>query len=200
MSGRNGVNPLRGHTVGELIKTLVRDAETLLRLETKLARAELVEKLDLLRSDLNSRIEFGKEALDRDADAFKQEVAGKARLARQAVLFFAAAAVGGLFAFGLLTAVIVRALDEVMPLWTALLLTLGLYLLLTTALAVSGLRRVRQLSPVIPRRTFLQGRTDLRRVFAAPSADAWPPVPEQTIETLREDVEWAKHPTKSATR
>ena len=26
------------------------------------------------------------------------------------------------------------------------------------------------------------------------------PAPQQTIETLKEDVEWAKHPTRSATR
>ena len=30
--------------------------------------------------------------------------------------------------------------------------------------------------------------------------DAGSPVPEQTIETLKEDVEWAKHPTTSAKR
>jgi hypothetical protein len=26
------------------------------------------------------------------------------------------------------------------------------------------------------------------------------PVPEQTIETVKEDLQWAKHPTKSAAR
>jgi hypothetical protein len=36
----------------------------------------------------------------------------------------------------------------------------------------------------------LAGRNRLRR--------ATPPVPEQTIETLKEDVQWAKTPTKSA--
>ena len=30
--------------------------------------------------------------------------------------------------------------------------------------------------------------------------DAGSPAPRQTIETLKEDVEWAKHPTRSATR
>jgi hypothetical protein len=29
-------------------------------------------------------------------------------------------------------------------------------------------------------------------------AEAGPAMPEQTIETLKEDVEWAKHPTRSA--
>jgi hypothetical protein len=30
--------------------------------------------------------------------------------------------------------------------------------------------------------------------------DAGSPAPRQTIETLKEDVEWAKHPTRSVTR
>ena len=30
--------------------------------------------------------------------------------------------------------------------------------------------------------------------------DAGSPAPRQTIETVKEDVEWAKHPTRSVTR
>jgi hypothetical protein len=31
-------------------------------------------------------------------------------------------------------------------------------------------------------------------------AEAMPPVPEQTIATVKEDIEWVKHPTRSEVR
>jgi hypothetical protein len=56
--------------------------------------------------------------------------------------------------------------------------TLAIFLAVTGVLALIGIERV--------------------RAAASGGTDVWRPVPDQTIETLKEDVEWAKHPTRSA--
>ena len=71
------------------------------------------------------------------------------------------------------TAFLILALDGAMPNWLAALIVGLVYA------AVAGL-------------LYLRGK---RRVEEAGS-----PVPEQTVETLKEDVQWAKHPTTSAKR
>jgi hypothetical protein len=84
-----------------------------------------------------------------------------------------AAGVVALLALGALTAFFILVLDEVMPDWLAALIVAAAYG------AVAGV-------------LYLQGR---ERVGEAGS-----PVPEQTVETLKEDVKWAKDQTRSASR
>ena len=98
----------------------------------------------------------------------KTEVAEKGKRAGVGTAAFAGAAVAGLLALGTLTAFFVLALDGVMPAWTAALVV-------TLAWAAVGVGLA------------LYGREKLR--------EAGTPVPEKTIETLKEDVEWIRHPT-----
>ena len=60
-----------------------------------------------------------------------------------------------------------------MPAWAAALIVTGLWA------AVAGV-------------LVLQGRKKMQEMGN--------PVPEQTIETVKEDIEWAKHPTKSGAK
>ena len=98
----------------------------------------------------------------------KTEVAEKSKHAGVGAAALAAAAVAGLLAFGTLTAFLVLALDGVMPVWTAALIVGVLW-----AAAAVGFA--------------LYGRDKLDEVGT--------PVPEKTVETLKEDVEWLRHPT-----
>lgn len=75
------------------------------------------------------------------------------------------AAVCGLMAVGSLTATIILALALVMPAWGAALIVTIAYTIIAAALALRGKRQI----------------DDIKM-----------PVPTQTIQTLREDVEWAK--------
>jgi hypothetical protein len=85
------------------------------------------------------------------------------------------AAAGGLalLAAGTLTAFAVLALDGVMPNWLAALLIGALYSLGALALFLAGRERVDQAGPLVP---------------------------EQTIQSVKEDVEWAKTQVGSETR
>jgi VIT1/CCC1 family predicted Fe2+/Mn2+ transporter len=107
----------------------------------------------------------------REIDLAKAELSEKGRVAGQGAGLLGGAAVAGLLATGALTACLILALSEVMDAWLAALIVA---VVMGAIAAVLG----------------LQGRNRMRA--------ATPPVPEQTIETVKEDVEWAKTRTPSA--
>jgi uncharacterized membrane protein YqjE len=98
----------------------------------------------------------------------KKEMSEKAVDASTGAAALAAAAVATLLALGALTAFLILALDGAMPAWTAALCVAVLWAVVGAVLA-------------------LYGREKLR--------DVGTPVPEKTVDTLKEDIEWLKHPT-----
>lgn len=101
----------------------------------------------------------------------KVEVSAKAKQAGKGAGMLAGAGVVGLLALMTLTAFLVIVLDAFLELWLAALLVLVLWTAVAAVLALSGKKQLQE---------------------------AAPPVPEQTTQTLKEDVQWAKHPTQSA--
>jgi uncharacterized membrane protein YqjE len=108
-----------------------------------------------------------------ELDLAKAEMRDKGRKAGPGLGMLGAAGVAGLLTLGALTAFLILVLDEAMPAWLAALIVTVVYAAVAGFLYMRGKERV---------------------------ADAGSPAPQQTIETLKEDVEWAKHPTRSATR
>ena len=106
-----------------------------------------------------------------ELDLAKAEMREKAGKAGPGFGMWGAAGVTALLALGSLTAFLILALDGAMPNWLAALIV---------GLAYSAIAGV----------FYLRGK---RRV-----EEAGGPVPENTIETVKEDVQWAKHPTTSA--
>ena len=78
-----------------------------------------------------------------------------------------------LFAFAALTAAAILLLDEAMAAWLAALLVSVVYAAVATVLALRGKERIEKSTP---------------------------PVPQQTVETLKEDIEWAKTQARSGSR
>src|SRR3954453_22975140 len=99
------------------------------------------------------------------------ELSTKGKLAGRGAGMLAGAAVAGLLALIALTAVLIAALDTAMPLWLAALIVTVLWAVVGAALAARGRKELQQ---------------------------AAPPVPEQTVETVKEDIQWAKTQTGSA--
>jgi uncharacterized membrane protein YqjE len=100
----------------------------------------------------------------------KAEMREKGSQAGPAVGMWGAAGAVGLATLGALTAFFILVLDIAMPAWAAALIVTAVYA------AVAGV-------------LFLRGK---RRVQAMGS-----PAPQQTIESVKEDIQWAKHPTTS---
>jgi len=100
----------------------------------------------------------------------KAELTQKGKQAGTGAGMFGGAGALGLAALGALTACFILALDVVMPAWLAALIVAVVYGIIAFVLVRQGQARIRR---------------------------ATPPVPEQTIETVKEDVEWAKTQMRS---
>ena len=100
----------------------------------------------------------------------KAEIQQKGKQAGAGAGMFGGAGALGLAALGALTACFILALDLIMPAWLAALLVAVVYGIIAFVLVKQGQARVKR---------------------------ATPPVPEQTIETVKEDVEWAKTQMRS---
>jgi hypothetical protein len=108
-----------------------------------------------------------------ELDLAKAEMAQKGKQAGLGVGMFGGAGIVGFIALLALTACFVAALATGMDVWLAALIVAVVYAAIAGALALVGRSRVKE---------------------------ATPPVPEQTVETLKEDVEWAKSQKPSASR
>lgn len=108
-----------------------------------------------------------------ELDLAKAEMAAKGKKAGLGAGMFGGAGLLGLLALGALTACIIAALGTALATWLAALIVAVLYGAIAGALALTGKNKV---------------------------AEATPPAPEQTIETVKEDVEWAKNQARSANR
>ena len=95
----------------------------------------------------------------------KAEVAQKGKQAGIGAGFLGGAGVAGLLALGALSACLILLLDLVMPAWLAALIVAVAWGVVAAVLGLRGRDKVTQ---------------------------AAPPVPEQTVETLKEDAQWAK--------
>ena len=103
----------------------------------------------------------------------KAELTQKGKQAGAGAGLFGGAGALGLAALGALTACFILALNAIMPAWLAALIVAVVYGIIAFVLVKQGQAKLKA---------------------------AAPPVPEQTIETVKEDVEWAKTQTRSAKR
>jgi hypothetical protein len=108
-----------------------------------------------------------------EIDLAKAEMTDRGKRAGKGVGMLAAGGVVALLAFGALTAGLIAALDLAMPTWLAALIVTVVYGAIAAVLVQIGRKQVQE---------------------------AAPPVPEETIESVKEDVQWAKTRTRSATR
>ena len=103
----------------------------------------------------------------------KAELSHKASLAGKGAGLLAGAAVMGLGVFGAFTAFLIAVLALAVPVWVAALIVTVLYAAVAAALALAG-------------------RGELRK--------ATPLTPEQTVDSVKEDVQWAKTQARSGNR
>lgn len=158
---------LRRRHLGDLVGSLAADAGTLVRQEVELAKAELRETAQSIATDLSNAA---------DADARQFTSAGKA------AGMFGAAAVSALAAIGALTAAAVLVLDRALPADLAALIVAVAWALVAATFALRGRDRLRAGS-FVPTHTVaaLKNAGSAERV-----------IPQQTVETVKEDVQWVK--------
>ena len=103
----------------------------------------------------------------------KAEMSEKGRKAAPAAGMLGAAGGIALLAGGALTAFLILALDEIVAAWLAALIVGAVYVAIAGALYLSGKKRMQNVGPLLP---------------------------EQTIDTVKEDIAWAKTQIGSESR
>ena len=108
-----------------------------------------------------------------EIDLAKAEMTERGKHLGKGAGILGAAALVGLLAAGALTACLIAALDLAMPTWLAALIVTVVFAAIAAVLAMTGRKKIQE---------------------------AAPPVPEQAIDSVKEDVQWAKTRTRSATK
>jgi len=106
----------------------------------------------------------------KEIELAKLELSEKGKTAATGAGMFGGAGLLGIFAFGALTACIIAALATALPTWAAALIVAAVYGAVAAVLALRGKTKVQA---------------------------ATPPVPEQAVDSTKEDVEWVKTRAKS---
>ena len=104
-----------------------------------------------------------------ELDLAKAELTAKGKKAGLGAGMFGGAGVFGLYAVGALTACVILALSTAMDGWLAALIVAVVYGAVAGVLALIGKNKVKE---------------------------GVPPVPEQTVESVKEDVQWTKQRAK----
>jgi uncharacterized membrane protein YqjE len=108
-----------------------------------------------------------------ELDLAKAELAAKGKRAGLGAGMFGGASLFGLYALGALTACAILALDMAMDGWLAALIVAAVLGTIAGILALTGTRNVKR---------------------------GVPPTPEQTVESLKEDVKWTKQRAQEGRR
>jgi uncharacterized membrane protein YqjE len=108
-----------------------------------------------------------------EVELAKAELTEKAKYAGLGSAMALGAALLAMFAFGALTAALILVLAIALDPWAAALIVGLAYAAIATGVALAGKRQVEE---------------------------AMPPAPEQTVESVKEDVQWAKTRAKSGAR
>jgi uncharacterized membrane protein YqjE len=108
-----------------------------------------------------------------EIDLATVELTEKAKAAGAGAALFGVAALFGIGAFGALTACAIAALALVVPVWAAALIVAAVYAIVALIVAQSGRSKLAHATPVVP---------------------------QQTTQTVKEDVEWVKTRAQSGRR
>ena len=202
MSTRSEPPQAVDHSTPELVKQLADDSATLVRQEIELAKAEMSGKIDELKSDVRWSLEEGRTVTSENLDSVKGEASARAKIMGAAAGLYGAGGAMALLGLGALTGALILALDGVMPNLAAALLVGAIYLLIAYLLYRSGKERMRKATPFLSPSTMSRVKSSYEELAERRKARVVEalPVPEQTIETLKEDKEWLKSPKLSGRR
>jgi MFS family permease len=111
------------------------------------------------------------ELVRHEVELAKAELRVKGKRAGSGAGMFGGAGALGLYALGALTAAIIAGIAEALPVWASALIVAALYGAIAGILALRGKKKVQQ---------------------------ATPPLPEQTVQSVKEDVRYTKQRAQEA--
>lgn len=106
----------------------------------------------------------------KEMELARREMMEKVKTAGAGAGMLSGSAITGLLTLGSLTALLIIAIGLALPLWLSALIVTAMWAAITAVLALTGKKKIQ---------------------------DAGPLVPEQTIQSVKEDVQWAQSGLKS---
>lgn len=106
----------------------------------------------------------------KEMELARREMMEKVKTAGAGAGMLSGSAITGLLTLGSLTALLIVAIGLALPLWLSALIVTAMWAAITAVLALTGKKKIQ---------------------------DAGPLVPEQTIQSVKEDVQWAQSGLKS---
>lgn len=100
----------------------------------------------------------------------RREMLEKAKVAGAGAGMLSGSAIAGLLTLGSLTALLMIAISLALPLWLSALIVTAMWAVITAVLALAGKKKIQEAGPLVP---------------------------EQTIQSVKEDVQWAQSGLKS---
>jgi hypothetical protein len=176
----------RDKDIKELLKELGQGVTTLLRQEIELIKAELAEKTDAVRDEVQDTIT----EVRLELEVAKAELAEAGKKAGVGAGLFGTAGLLGLGAFGAFTGCLVALFSLAMPVWVGALLVTLLYGAVGGGLALAGRKQVKEVELPVPEtvkrlRALLEsGKTRVQKEVA--------PMPQEIVEPLKNVKEEAQ--------
>jgi len=168
-------------SIPEAMRSIVEETRTLARQEIQLAKAELVQKSEALKEELQQSAALTR----RELEGLKREISSAGKKAGLGAGLFGSAGVMGVVALGLLGLALAGLFSYVMPLWAGAAVAALIYLGIAGILALGGKKKIREATVLAPKRV----GDRLKALVATPISNMKERVslvPERTIETAKE--------------
>ena len=183
MAGFNG-----DHDLKEQLKELTQETVALIRQEFELVKAELAEKTDFLKEQLQLTSTQARYELEQT----KGELPAIGKKAGVGAGLFGSATLLGLGAFAAFTVALIAGLGELMPLWASALSVTVVYGAVAAAMAMAGRQKVKEVGA--PVREMLGRFKSLFTFRSQKIKGELSEMPQQafsTLGTVKEDVQEA---------
>jgi hypothetical protein len=196
---QNGV-ALRQRHLGELVSQLAADAGTVVRQEIELAKAELHERVEEIGDGVGATAEVARAETREKSALARADLAATGKATASGAGMFGAAAGATLLALGALTACVILLLSRRLPADVSAGVVAAAWLLIAATFALLGRDRLRRAGTLEPTRWIPRRTLDAVKSEAARLGDLDRQMPKETIETVKEDVQWVKTRGRSDAR
>lgn len=186
MAAENGSRGLIDPDLIQRLKDISDDTKQLVQQEVALAKAEILQKVDLVKDDFQQAAS----QVSSEVQQTKGELVEVGKKAGMGAGLFSGAGLFGLAAFATLTAALVAGLAELMPVWAGALVVTVLYGIVAGALAMFGKTKVQQAGDQLPAAT--RHVDNVKGVVSSTKdriQEEVPLAPERTIDSLKESKE-----------
>ncbi len=146
MADDNGARALLNPDLTDRLKDVTQETKHLVQQEVALAKAEILQKIDLLKDEF----ERTGAQVNQELQAAKGELVEVGKKAGIGAGLFSGAGLFGLAAFATLTAALIAGIAEATPVWAAALIVTAIYGAVAGGLAMAGKGKIQEAGADLP--------------------------------------------------